>query len=45
MTGKLLRKIIWQLLLIFCLLKKKEMKYTPLIFQSITQHVKNKEFS
>ena len=35
MIGKCLRKIIQQLLLIFCILKKK--KYTLLIFQNITR--------
>ena len=37
MIGKSLRKIIEQLLLIFCILKKK--KYSQLIFQNITQPV------
>ena len=40
MTGKRLKKINEQLLLIFCILKKK--KYVQLIIQNITQPVKNK---
>ena len=40
MTGKRLKKIIEQLLLVFCILKKKN--YVQLIFQNITQPVKNK---
>ena len=40
MTWKRLRKIIWQLLLIFCVLKKK--KYTLLILQNVTLPIKNK---
>ena len=38
--GKHFRKIMYQLLLIFCMLKKK--KYILPIFQRITQIVKNK---
>ena len=41
MIGKRLRKIFQQLLLMFCILKKK--KYTLLIFQNITQPVKKKK--
>ena len=37
MSGKRLKKVIRQLLLIFCVLKKK--KYTQLIFQNMTQPV------
>ena len=40
MIGKRLQKIIQQLLLMFCILKK--WKYVQLIFQNITQTVKNK---
>ena len=40
MIGKRLRKIILQLLLIFCVLKKK--KYVQLISQKLIQIVKNK---
>ena len=43
MFGKSLKKIIQQLLLIFCILKKK--KHFLLIFQKITQPMKNKQFS
>ena len=43
MFGKGLKKIIQQLLLIFCILKKK--KHFLLIFQKITQPMKNKWFS
>ena len=42
MTGKRLIKIIQQLLIIFCILKKE--KYFQLILPHITQPVKNKSF-
>ena len=41
MIGKILRKVIQQLLLIFCILKKK--KYFQLIIQNITQPVKSND--
>ena len=40
MIGKRLRKVIPQLLLIFCVLKKK--KYVQLISQKLIQIVENK---
>ena len=40
MIGKRLRKIIWQLLLLFCILKKQ--KYIPVIFQKLIPIAKNK---
>ena len=40
MIGKLLRKTIRQLLLIFCILKKK--KYVQLISQKLIRNVKKK---
>ena len=40
MTGSNLQKIMWLLLIMFCMLKKK--KYVLLIFQNIIQIMKNK---
>ena len=42
MIGKNLRKVIQRLLLMFCTIKKE--KYILLMFQKITQIVKNKLF-
>ena len=42
MIGKLLRKIIQKLLLIFCILKKKRKKFLQLISQKLIGIVKNK---
>ena len=42
MIGKLLRKIIQKLFLIFCILKKKRKKFLQLISQKLIGIVKNK---